>query len=51
MAVDPDSYRQVTSFVFSGEQGDPARLAARLDAGNAVFISSVLSEKYGLRPG
>ena len=51
MAVDPDSYRQVTSFVFSGEQGDAARLAARLDAGNAVFISSVLSEKYGLRQG
>ncbi len=51
MAVDPDSYRQVTSFVFSGEQGDPARLAARLDAGNAVFLSSVLSEKYGLRQG
>lgn len=51
MAVDPDTYRQVTSFVFSGEQGDPARLAARLDAGNAVFISSVLSEKYGLRQG
>jgi putative ABC transport system permease protein len=51
MAVDPNSYRQVTSFVFSGEQGDPARLAARLDGGNAVFISSVLSEKYGLRQG
>jgi putative ABC transport system permease protein len=51
MAVEPDSYRKVTSFVFSGDQGDPARLAARLDAGNSVFISSVLSEKYGLRQG
>ena len=51
MAVDPTSYRKVTSFVFSGEQGDPARLANRLAAGNTVFISSVLSEKYGLGPG
>jgi len=51
MAVDPASYRTVTSFVFSGEQGDPARLANRLAAGNTVFISSVLSEKYGLEPG
>lgn len=51
MAVDPISYRQVTSFVFSGEQGDPVRLAERLAAGDAVFISSVLSEKYGLGPG
>ena len=51
MAVDPTSYRKVTSFVFSGEQGDPARLANRLSAGNTVFISSVLSEKYGLGPG
>jgi putative ABC transport system permease protein len=51
MAVDPLSYRSVTSFVFSGEQGDPAALANRLADGDAVFISSVLSEKYGLRQG
>jgi putative ABC transport system permease protein len=51
MAVDPASYRNVTSFVFSGEQGDPTRLANRLAAGNTVFISSVLSEKSGLKVG
>jgi len=51
MAVDPASYRTVTSFVFSGEQDDPARLTERLAAGNTVFVSSVLSEKYGLGPG
>ncbi len=51
MGVDPASYRQVTSFVFSGDQGDPNRLLARLAAGNTVFISSVLSEKYNLRQG
>ena len=51
MAVDPSSYRNVTSFVFSGEQDDPDRLTNRLAAGNTVFVSSVLSEKYGLEPG
>ena len=51
MAVDPTPIVRVTSFVFSGEQGDPARLANRFGRGNTVFISSVLSEKYGLGPG
>lgn len=51
MAVDPASYRQVTSFVFSGDQGDPDRLLNRLAAGNTVFISSVLAEKYDLHQG
>jgi putative ABC transport system permease protein len=51
MAVDPASYRRVTSFVFAAEQGDPTRLLERLAAGDAVFISSVLSEKYGLGQG
>ena len=51
MAVDPSSYRRVTSFVFTANQGDPDRLLERLAAGDAVFISSVLSEKYGLKQG
>jgi putative ABC transport system permease protein len=51
MAVDPASYRRVTSFVFAANQGDPDRLLERLAAGDAVFISSVLSEKYGLEQG
>jgi putative ABC transport system permease protein len=51
MAVDPASYRRVTSFVFAANQGDPGRLLKRLAAGDAVFISSVLSEKYGLEQG
>jgi len=49
MAVDPPSYRRVTSFVFASSQVDPDRLLERLAAGDAVFISSVLSEKYGLQ--
>jgi putative ABC transport system permease protein len=51
MAVDPASYRHVTSFVFTAGQGDPNLLLDRLAAGDTVFISSVISEKYGLRQG
>jgi putative ABC transport system permease protein len=47
MGVDVPSYVQVTSFVFSGEGGDVERLAR----GEAVFISSVLAEKYNLATG
>jgi putative ABC transport system permease protein len=51
MAVEPSSYRRVTSFVFAADQGDPDRLLDRLEQGRAVFVSSVLAEKYGLKPG
>jgi putative ABC transport system permease protein len=51
MAFDPASYSRVTSFVFSKDQTDPHQAMERLAAGEAVFISSVLSEKYGLTTG
>ena len=51
MAVEPSSYRRVTSFTFSTNQGDAEQLMDRLAKGNAVFISSVISEKYGLEKG
>jgi len=51
MGVDPSSYRRVTSFVFTSNQGDPDSLLNRLAEGDVVFVSSVLSEKYGLRQG
>ena len=51
MAVDPVSYTQVTGFVFSEGQTNPAEAVQRLVQGDAVFLSSVLSEKYGLKPG
>ena len=50
-AVDPLSYEQVASFAFTTGQGEPEQLLDRLAAGDAVFISSVLSEKYGLEQG
>jgi len=51
MAVDPDSYTAVTRFIFSEPevQGDVA--VAELSLGGALFVSSVMSEKYGLKPG
>ncbi len=51
MAVDPLSYQRVASFVFTANQGAPEHLLDRLAMGDAVFISSVLSEKYGLKQG
>jgi putative ABC transport system permease protein len=51
MAIDPSTYRRVASFVFTADQGDPDRLLEQLAAGEAVFISSVLAEKYGLKQG
>ena len=49
--LDPQSHEQVTSFIFAAGQGDPAQLLNRLAAGDAIFISSVLSERYGLKKG
>lgn len=51
MAIDVAAYSRVTSFVFSGEQVDPQQALARLEAGRAVFVSTVLAEKYNLTPG
>jgi putative ABC transport system permease protein len=51
MAIDPQSYSQVTSFAFTSGQGAPQPMIDRLAAGDAVFISSVLSEKDDLKRG
>jgi putative ABC transport system permease protein len=51
MAIDVAAYSRVTNFVFSGEQVDPQQALERLQAGRAVFVSTVLAEKYNLTPG
>lgn len=51
MAIDPEAHAQVTSFMFSDSTVDPQQALARLAQGDAVFLSSVLAEKYGLRQG
>jgi putative ABC transport system permease protein len=50
-AVDPFSYEGVASFAFVTGQGDPDQLINRLAAGDALFVSTVLSEKYALEQG
>jgi putative ABC transport system permease protein len=51
MAIDVNAYSRVTNFVFSGEQVDPQQAIERLSAGRAVFVSTVLAERYDLVPG
>ncbi len=50
-AHDPESYRQVTSFVFSDSKADGELLMDRLAEGDVVFISTVIADKYDLQPG
>jgi len=51
MAIDVIAYSRVTNFVFSSEQVDPQQAIERLSAGRAVFVSTVLAERYNLVPG
>lgn len=51
MAVDPGSYSQVTSFLFDQVETTEQAALERLNQGDAVYISSVLAEKFGLKPG
>ena len=51
MAFDVAAYSRVTNFVFSGEDIDPQQAIERLSAGRAVFVSTVLAERYNLAVG
>jgi putative ABC transport system permease protein len=51
MGVDPEAYSRVTRFVFADKSTDEQAAMARLAKGGAVFLSSVLSEKYHLSVG
>ena len=51
MAIDPVAYTRVTRFVFSDDSTDTKSVVRRLQQGNAILVSSVLSEKYDLQPG
>jgi putative ABC transport system permease protein len=51
MAFDPAAHNQVTSFVFSQSDEDPGAALSRLAQGDAIFISSVMAEKYDLAVG
>ncbi len=51
MAVDPEAHIRVTHFVFSDPQTDNTQAVNQLNQGGAIFISSVMSEKYGIKQG
>ncbi|HEY5731628.1 MAG TPA: FtsX-like permease family protein, partial [Anaerolineales bacterium] len=51
MAIDPVAYVRVTQFVFSEDNIDTIDIVQRLQEGDAVLLSSVLSEKYNLIAG
>jgi putative ABC transport system permease protein len=53
MATDPDAYNKVTSFQFDEIKDDVSAdtIMEKLNLGNTIFISSVIAEKYDLRPG
>lgn len=50
-AIDPPSYNQVTNFIYSQAEPDEQGALERLAAGDVVFISSVIAEKFGLNVG
>ncbi len=51
IAIEPETYRNVSSVEFTGNQGDPEANWQRLAAGDAVFISSQISETFELGQG
>ena len=50
-AVDPAKHAQVGSFTFTATMGDEQQSMARFAAGDAVFLSSLVAERYGLAVG
>ncbi len=50
-AIDPASYTRITSFIFSQALPDAQGSLEQLAGGEAVFVSSVIAEKYGLKAG
>ena len=50
-AVEPFSYSQIASFIFSQALPDAQSAMQQLSDGDTIFISSVIAEKYGLQAG
>lgn len=52
VAVEPETRQQISEFVFESAPGKSAATAfARLQRGGAVFVSTTLAGRYGLRLG
>jgi putative ABC transport system permease protein len=50
-AIDPATYLAVASFVFQDSMVDVNQAVQDLAAGDAVFISNTLADRYGLKTG
>jgi putative ABC transport system permease protein len=51
MAVDPVSYTAVTRFIYSDPEVQAETAISEFSQGGNVFVSSVISEKYGIKQG
>jgi putative ABC transport system permease protein len=51
VAIDPVQFRRVGGKEFIAGQGDPEAAWATLSQGNALFVSSVVADEYGLKQG
>lgn len=51
IAIDPNTYRQIADMEFAVDQGDPDENWARLARGGAVFISTVVADRFDLQQG
>jgi putative ABC transport system permease protein len=50
-ALDPNTYRSVTELEFAAGQGDADRNWARFRQGEALFVSTVVADRYHLEQG
>lgn len=50
-ALDPATYRSVGEFQFAANQGDPEANWARFAQGDALFISTVVADRFGVAQG
>lgn len=51
MGFEPMSHSRVTSFLFSEDTADSQQAMNLIAEGNHIFVSSVISEKFGMQPG
>ena len=51
VAIDPETYPQVASFVFEDSKADLTQAMAELAAGDALIISTTLADRYALATG
>lgn len=51
VAIDPETYPQVASFVFEDSGADLSTALAELASGDALLISTSLADRYGLGTG